>query len=427
MKTFPNKHFAMFICLALLLGTVSPTLAKGPAGGECNKAVCVYTADPPEAIQGHEETVFIGGTGFDAGSSVRFLVSGTRDDSQINVLTVELVQDPTSENNGKLKAYIRVTKAALVTEYDIEVQTRSGRKGKGTTLFSVKENPNQSSDVFTSIDIKAGYYKVLDDGSYQELEFEEPFDGPYDGGNHPWSVRVEYGDYSFFYDFDNWSANTLVEIPRSCYVGVSPIDPPTAGRYDCFEGGGNAELWPHGGLVSIPLADMKWTNKTVAKNGREQDEPGFCPLLSAVGDAEGYLEFGATRYTIFFMEGCDPADGCPITIRTLSYSGVSQQQGGGQLVLLHPFHDLAGLPDPYGALPDIGRMPLTAFVDPQYSPSWPAPGELNIFTEPQDLPIDKFRIEFYSGKNGALVAVCETEPDTVNNIRFVAAPPSPLP
>jgi len=413
MKSFPHKHFAMLFCLALLLAAMSPALAKGPPSGEC-KSVCVDSAEPPDAMQGRDETVFIGGEGFDEGSSVRFLVSGSRDDSQIVVDRVQLVQDTESPHFGKLKADIRVKNSALVAAYDIEVQTLSGRKGKGTTLFAVKENPNQSSDVFTPVEIEAAYYERISGDPPTDDILEEG--SPHTGGAHPWTGEYTYpGGPTFSWNFDNWTANTLDVTPRPCLMGASLNDPPTAGRYDCFDGAGGNVLWLHGGLVSIPLAGMNWTNVTVSKNGRDQDEPGFCPLLNLLSKPEmkGFLEFGATRYTLFFMEGCDVGVSCPISIITLSYSGVSEQQGGGQLVQLHPFHDLEGLPD-------IGRMRLTGFVTSM--PIDAKSGELNVFTEPQDLTIGKFQIELRNVKNAALEAVCETTPGTVANIRFKTAP-----
>ncbi|MGD8358240.1 MAG: hypothetical protein PVG42_09315, partial [Lysobacterales bacterium] len=102
-------------------------MAKGPP----NK-VEVTAANPSEATQGQELDVVISGSGFDSGSSVSYLVTGTKDDSQVDVLSVEYISDT------ELKTRIRPKDAALVTDYDIEVQSSSGRKGKGTTLFRVK-------------------------------------------------------------------------------------------------------------------------------------------------------------------------------------------------------------------------------------------------------------------------------------------------
>jgi hypothetical protein len=105
--------------------------AAPPSGGGGSK-VTVTAANPPDAFQGEELDVIVSGTGFDAGSQVSYLVTGTTDASQVDVLSVQFI------SSTELKTRIRPKDAALPTEYDIQVQTSSGRKGKGTTLFSVK-------------------------------------------------------------------------------------------------------------------------------------------------------------------------------------------------------------------------------------------------------------------------------------------------
>lgn len=406
----PSRTFLIAIVpLVLALAVPAAALAKGPP-------IKVEQADPNYAYQADmNKPIKLKGSNFPEKAAVIFYAA----DGNTEQVTVSS-EVTLNHDTGDLEFEIDVMAQASLGDYDIEViELSSGRKGRGTTLFSVKEKPNQNTDVFTPVEITVSYYRTLEGSMDEELEAAEPYNGPYAGPiHHPWTGTASYGDYIFTYDFDKWSANTLGGTPRPCELGAALINPPTAGRYDCFDGG-SGELWPHGGLVFIPLAGMQWNNVTVAKNGRAQNEPGFCPLLNELGGegVDGYLEFGATRYTIFFMEGCDALGGCPISIFTMSYSGVSSQQdgGGGQLVLLHPFHDLP-------RLPDIGRMSLTAYVNVQSPPLWPASGELNVFTEPQDLAIDKFRIQLNNVKNGGLEAICETAPGTVNNIRFRATP-----
>ncbi|MGD2131032.1 MAG: hypothetical protein PVJ17_17200, partial [Lysobacterales bacterium] len=119
--------FALVIAAVLSLGLCQSVLAKGKP-----VKVEVTNADPSEAAQGQELDVVISGSGFDSGSSVSYLVTGTTDDSQVDVLSVEYISP------SELKTRIRPKDAALVTDYDIEVRSSSGRKGKGTTLFRVK-------------------------------------------------------------------------------------------------------------------------------------------------------------------------------------------------------------------------------------------------------------------------------------------------
>jgi len=97
--------------------------------------VSVTAANPDSALQGESLDVKINGSGFGQGAKVRFLVSGTKDDSQIAVGNVTY-----NEGDGTLTAAIQVQSTALLSDYDIEVQALSGRKGKGTTLFSVKSS-----------------------------------------------------------------------------------------------------------------------------------------------------------------------------------------------------------------------------------------------------------------------------------------------
>lgn len=123
--------------LTLMVATLcalQPAVAKGPP-----VAVTVTAADPNSGLQGESLPVIISGEGFDAGSSVRFLVSGTRDDSQI------LVHSVTFDADGTLTANIQVRDDAQVFEYDIEVRSASGRRGKGTSLFSVKSKNGDDS------------------------------------------------------------------------------------------------------------------------------------------------------------------------------------------------------------------------------------------------------------------------------------------
>lgn len=385
----------------MAVGLVSATteLAAGP--------LKVNSAEPDNGVQGQEvQLVTIKGSGFLRAQSVRFLVTNTDDTGGVAATLINVIDDST------LTAEVSIADGATVALYDIEVQLYSGRKGKGTTLYSVRAKPNGNTSTFSLVDIEAAYYERTSDGD-EIAEFDSPYIG---GAEHEWTSDSGIRQQTFgesAYDFDHWEDNNLAEVPRLCEV-TSIGNPPSAGRYDCFNGAGTGG-WNHGGLVSIPLHDMVWQNVTVAKNGRPQDEPGFCVLLNDMSADDDYLEFGATRYSIHFSAGCPDVNGeCPIEVGTLSYSGVSANQGDGQRLLLHPFHDLPGLPD-------IGRMPLTGYVAAE--PDWSAQGELNVFTKSQDLLIGKFRISFYAVKNGALVATCETEPfeETVN-IRIKTAP-----
>jgi len=110
-----------------------------PLSLEAGKAVpvTVTAANPSQAIQGAELDVIVSGTGFGVGSTVSYLVTGTTDASQVVVTSVTYLQA-----TGQLKTHIKVSGGAVVTDYDIQVTTSSGRKGKGTTLFKVNPDPS---------------------------------------------------------------------------------------------------------------------------------------------------------------------------------------------------------------------------------------------------------------------------------------------
>ena len=117
---------AILLLLTLSLAWLDLAVAKGPP-------IRVEQAIPSEAAQGQQGLpVKIKGKGFGPGSTVRFLVAGTNDDSQIVV--PEVVYDPAT---GDLDTVIDVSETAAISDYDIEVRL-GGRGGKGTDLFRVK-------------------------------------------------------------------------------------------------------------------------------------------------------------------------------------------------------------------------------------------------------------------------------------------------
>ena len=131
-RALPLLAAAVLLVLPLAVQTAPPS------GGGGSK-VSVTAANPPDAFQGEELDVIVSGSGFDAGSQVSYLVTGTTDASQVEVLSVQFI------SSSELKTRIRPRVAALPSEYDIEVQTSSGRKGKGTTLFRVKVTESTTS------------------------------------------------------------------------------------------------------------------------------------------------------------------------------------------------------------------------------------------------------------------------------------------
>ena len=125
--------------------------------------VTVTAANPSEAIQGQELDVLVSGTGFGAGSTVKYLVTGTTDASQVTVLSVAYLPA-----TGQLKTHIKVNGEAVTNYYDIEVLAATGRKGKGTTLFKVNQDPTVILPISLGVPTGCGSSSGtgLNDGAY---------------------------------------------------------------------------------------------------------------------------------------------------------------------------------------------------------------------------------------------------------------------
>lgn len=128
----PRIHTAR-ILLALLITVASLTPAQA-------QDVEVTSANPNTALQGTTGLdVEISGSGFDSSAQVEFLVTGTEDPGGITVTNIR-VRGP-----KKIIATIDVAETADVGSFDIEVSLISnGRRGRGTTLFSVQQQPGSA-------------------------------------------------------------------------------------------------------------------------------------------------------------------------------------------------------------------------------------------------------------------------------------------
>lgn len=362
------------VALILGLGFYQTVFAARP--------VKVNSATPAEERQGQTLDVTIGGSGFyGTVEAVNFLVPCNTDPCDPDYTGGVTTGKYRVINSEEIIVEVTITDDAIPVFRDIEVKMSRGRGGKGTTLFKVQDKDEQFSRV--PIDVE-----------YLGNTFEEalPWEGPYSGQSHPWT------DKSGGFNFDNWAANTLGQIPRPC--SYTSAGASSGGRYDCFDS--NHDDWPHGGRVSIDLTDLTWAEADSPEKGWKN--PELCNLLNVPStfSSDGFLRFGVTRYSIFFIDGCD-TDACDIRIGTNSYSGASSRRFDPELVQLHPFHDLSGYPD-------IGILAVSGWTPAGFTSSSlnPVPvGELNMFSVSQDIPIDRFTINFSSLKNGSLVATCE--------------------
>ncbi len=127
MITLKRHVLACMSFLAIGLAPVGVALAQ----------VKVTAATPSSAYQGsYSLDVVVSGSGFNASAKVHYFVSGTTNPGGISVRTV------TFRSSTELVTTIDVADTADLASFDIVVTLDSGRKGKGTTLFSVKAKPN---------------------------------------------------------------------------------------------------------------------------------------------------------------------------------------------------------------------------------------------------------------------------------------------
>ena len=121
-----HRPFSVLFLITLTAGLLIAVteVAAGP--------LKVKSADPNSGVVGETPIVTIKGVGFTNANKVRFLVNKSNSDTGNVVVTfIKVLDDETLTVEANLNG-------ATVADYDIEVQLAGGRKGKGTTLFSVK-------------------------------------------------------------------------------------------------------------------------------------------------------------------------------------------------------------------------------------------------------------------------------------------------
>ena len=151
MKRLHTQTICLLVTAILTLGLSQAVLAKGKP-----TRVEVVNADPSVAAQGEMVDVIVSGSGFDEGSDVSYLVSGTTDASQVVVESVQYLSP------NELLTKIRPKDNALVTSYDIEVRAASGRKGKGTTLFRVQQKEESACTGLESKEPEIAYLTAFE-------------------------------------------------------------------------------------------------------------------------------------------------------------------------------------------------------------------------------------------------------------------------
>jgi hypothetical protein len=115
-------------------------LGLAPAGAALAQQIKVTAATPSSAYQGTIALdVVVSGSGFNPSAKVQYFVSGTTNPGGITVRSVRY------NSSKELVTTIDVAETADLASFDIIVTLDDGRKGKGTTLFSVKQKPNETT------------------------------------------------------------------------------------------------------------------------------------------------------------------------------------------------------------------------------------------------------------------------------------------
>jgi Galactose oxidase, central domain len=122
------KRIALICFSSLVLGLA-------PLGAAIAQ-VKVTAATPSSTYQGTVSLdVVVSGSGFDPSAKAQYFVSGTINPGGITVTKVVF------RKSTEIVTTIDVAEGAVLANFDIQVMLDSGRKGKGTTLFSVKAKP----------------------------------------------------------------------------------------------------------------------------------------------------------------------------------------------------------------------------------------------------------------------------------------------
>jgi hypothetical protein len=145
-------------CVSLLAMGLAPV-------GVALAQVKVTAATPASAFQGTIALdVVVSGSGFNKSAKVHYFVSGTTNPGGITVRNVRF------NSSSELVTTIDVAETADLASFDIVVMLDSGRKGKGTTLFSIKPKPNgppPSSDPLPTYPAARAWHSFTSNGGSQ--------------------------------------------------------------------------------------------------------------------------------------------------------------------------------------------------------------------------------------------------------------------
>ena len=173
-------------------------LAIAPVG-DALAQVKVTAAAPSSAYQGTTSLdVVVTGSGFDSTAKVQYFVSGTTDPGGIRVRSV------TYRKSSELVTTIDVADSASLASYDIQVTLDTGRKGKGTTLFSVKQRPNDPNSPPPTYPEERAWHSFTSNGGATTSTSRLYM---YGGSNSAWTIVEPYLWY-YRASVDSWTLVT---------------------------------------------------------------------------------------------------------------------------------------------------------------------------------------------------------------------------
>jgi hypothetical protein len=297
--------------------------------GEASHAappVKVELATPSSGEQGTLDLdVEIAGSGFEAGAAVDFLVTGSNSDKG-NVV----VKQVTFHHSKKLTAKVSLENAKL-SDFDVKVTLKSGRNGKGISLFKVvaKGAGNGDSTAPASIDNITVSPLVL----ALRLTFVAPGDDGFAGtaSGYDLEYKTYTGDCT-----GSWIKAPGIDNTKPAAGGVLdslPVQGLLPGTRYCVRvrARDEASNWSPWKELTASTEPGSWSSELVS--GPRDDELGtrlFAAATRVVGDADG------VNTHVVWASAPIPAYDSPATGRKLTIASGS----GGQWVLRDVVRDV---------------------------------------------------------------------------------------
>ena len=371
-------------------------LGVAPAGAAPPR-VAVTAATPSSAYQGDTLDVVVNGSGFDPSAKAQYFVSSTTNPGGITVRSVKYT------SSTELVTTIEVSSTADLANFDIVVTLDSGRKGKGTTLFTVKAkgNPNNPPPPAPTYPAARHWHAFTSNGGTTaatsrlymfggaggaQLEWQDlgdlwvyadagssgakwTFVSPASTAPGPrhhaaWSCGGGYcvlsggvWGYDETWVFDEslaiWTqlaCNRRAPCPSRRYVATMAYDP-AAGRHVLFGGEYNWSLL--GDTWSFSASNMKWTNHGSSSSvaPRAWAAATFVPPVGRVVLFGGSDAYAGVFSDMYFWEGAvwvpvaQVVDGTLAAVPTLTNHSMAWDPAGGRLIVTGGLKDMSDTPN----------------------------------------------------------------------------------